>query len=163
MIKYSKKINLKIGFVLFLLAFTAFLTAQTTEIKGKMPTKKVWVFILAGQSNMAGRAKIEAQDTVTSPRIFSINEKEEIIPAKEPLHFYEPKMKGMGCGLAFAKELLNYIPDDVSILLIPIAVGGSSINQWLKNSTHRGVQLLSNFKEKIDSTFCRIPSIHAGS
>ena len=118
--------------------------------KGEIKTEKVWVFILAGQSNMAGRGKVEAIDTVTSSRILSINEKGEIIPAKEPLHFYEPKMKGLDCGLAFGKELLEYIPKDVTILIIPTAVGGSSINQWINDSTFRGVRLLTNFREKAE-------------
>ena len=50
----------------------------------KINTEKVWVFILAGQSNMAGRGKIEAEDTISAPRILTINDKGDIIPAKEP-------------------------------------------------------------------------------
>lgn len=111
---------------------------------------KVWVFILAGQSNMAGRGKLEAQDTITTSRILSLDKDGKIIQAKEPLNFYENKMQGTGCGLAFGKELLNYIPKDVSILILQTAVGGSSINQWIKNSKHREIQLFSNFKEKVD-------------
>jgi len=119
-------------------------------VKGGQNIKKTWVFILAGQSNMAGRAKVEAIDTMTDPRILSINEKGEIIEAKEPLHFYEPKMKGTGCGLAFGKELLKHVPKDVSILLIPTAVGGSLIKQWINDSPFRGVQLLTNFRDKVE-------------
>lgn len=99
---------------------------------------------------MAGRGAVEAIDTVSSPRILTLNEKSELILAKEPLHFYEPKMKGTGNGLAFAKELLKNIPENISILLIPTAVGGSSISQWINNKTFRGVQLLSNFEEKVN-------------
>ncbi|GEM_PF-1105404 len=126
------------------------------EVKGestensKNKSSKVWVFILAGQSNMAGRGVVEAQDTISSPRILTINEKGEIIQAKEPIHFYEPKMKGLSCGLAFGKEMLRYIPDDVKILLIPTAVGGSSINQWIGDQKHRGIQLLSNLRQKVE-------------
>ena len=111
---------------------------------------KVWVFILAGQSNMAGRGRVEPQDTVASERILSINRAGELIPAREPLHFYEPNMAGLDCGLSFGRELLNDIPDEVSVLLIPTAVGGSSISQWLGDSTHRDVPLLSNFLEKVE-------------
>src|SRR5690554_5708199 len=122
-----------------------------SEQPSLMPSKDpVWVFLLAGQSNMAGRGLVEPQDTVTSKRILSINKAGELIPAKEPLHFYEPKMAGLDCGLSFAKELLNDIPEDVSILLIPTAVGGSSISQWLGDSIHREVPLLTNFLEKVE-------------
>lgn len=118
---------------------------------GKMPDKKnVWVFVLAGQSNMAGRAFVEPCDTVCSNRVMTINNNKEIIFAKEPIHFYEPQMKGLGSGLAFGKHLIKYIPDSISVLLIPCAVGGSSISQWLGDSLHRNIRLLTNLKEKVE-------------
>ena len=116
----------------------------------KLPKKKhVWVFIMAGQSNMAGRGLVEPQDTILSKRILTINKKGDIIYAKEPLHFYESSMTGLDCGLSFGKSLLTHIPDKVTILLIPAAVGGSSISQWLGDSVHRNVRLLTNFREKV--------------
>ncbi|WP_405292364.1 sialate O-acetylesterase [Algibacter sp. Ld11] len=121
------------------------------EVKPKaLPKKKdVWVFIMAGQSNMAGRGYEEPQDTITSSRVLTINKKNDIVLAKEPLHFYEPKMGGLDSGLSFAKNLLAEIPENTSVLLIPTAVGGSSISQWLGDANHRDVKLLSNFKEKV--------------
>jgi hypothetical protein len=114
-----------------------------------IPSKEnLWVFILAGQSNMAGRGKVEPMDTIPDPRILTINKTGELILAKEPLHFYEPTLTGLDCGLSFGKQLLKYIPDSVSILLIPTAVGGSAINQWITDETYRNVSLFSNFKEK---------------
>jgi len=121
------------------------------ELKAEnIPNKKnLWIFILAGQSNMAGRGLVESQDTIPNERVFSINKNGEIIIAKEPLHFYEPSMTGLDCGLSFGIALLNDVPDSISILLIPTAVGGSSISQWINDSTHRNVSLYSNFREKI--------------
>jgi hypothetical protein len=114
-----------------------------------IPSKEnLWVFILAGQSNMAGRGKVEPLDTIPDPRILTINKTGELILAKEPLHFYEPTLTGLDCGVSFGKELLKYIPDSVSILLIPTAVGGSAIQQWISDETYRNVPLFSNFKEK---------------
>jgi hypothetical protein len=125
-------------------------TADKNEFDNSLPPKKkVWAFILAGQSNMAGRGAIEPEDTITSKNIFTINANGEIVPAKEPLHFYEPSRIGLDCGLSFAKTLKSQIEDDVAILLVPTAVGGSSISQWIDDSTHRDVKLLSNFTEKI--------------
>jgi len=116
-----------------------------------LPKKEnLWVFVLAGQSNMAGRGQVEPQDTISSPRIFSINKQGEIIIAKEPLHFYEPTLTGLDCGLSFGKNMISQLPDHVSILLIPTAVGGSSISQWLGDATYRNVQLLTNFKQKVE-------------
>jgi hypothetical protein len=120
------------------------------ERPNQMPDKKhVWVFVLAGQSNMAGRAQVEAEDTIPNQRILTINKSGEVILAKEPLHFYEPTMAGLDCGMSFANALLKDVPADVSILLIPTAVGGSSIIKWINDSIHRSVPLFSNFKEKV--------------
>jgi len=118
-----------------------------------IPEKEnILVFILAGQSNMAGRGIVEPIDTIPSPRILTINRDGEIILAKEPLSIYEWKQnnRGTSCGLSFAKELLKHIPEKYSVLLLPTAVGGSSINQWLGDSIHREVKLLSNFKVKAE-------------
>ena len=51
--------------------------------------------------------------------------------------------------MSFAKKLLDSIPEGISIAVIPCAVGGSSIEQWINNETFRGVTLLDNFKEKV--------------
>lgn len=122
---------------------------EKTFIK-KLPEKEnLWVFIMAGQSNMAGRGFVEPQDTVTNKRIITINKANEWVYAKEPLHFYEPSMTGLDSGLSFAKELLKYIPKNVTVAILPCAVGGSSIEQWLNDESHRGVKLLSNMGSKI--------------
>lgn len=112
--------------------------------------KQVWVFIMAGQSNMAGRGLVGPIDTIPDNRILSINKSNEIIIAKEPLHFYEPARTGLDCGLSFGKALLKKIPADVTVLILPAAVGGSSVSQWLGDSTYRDVQLLTNFKQKVE-------------
>lgn len=118
---------------------------QVTELPRK---DNLWVFILAGQSNMAGRGLVEPNDTIPSKRILSINESSQLIYAKEPLHFYEPNLQGLDCGLSFANTLISRIPDSISILVLPTAVGGSSVEQWLDDASHRGVNLLSNFRAK---------------
>ena len=112
--------------------------------------ENVWVFILAGQSNMAGRGIVEPEDTIADKRILSINKDDQVIIAKEPLHFYEPERTGLDCGLSFAKALIKKLPDSISILMIPTAVGGSSISQWLNDSLYRNVKLFSNFLAKVE-------------
>ena len=112
--------------------------------------ENVWVFFMAGQSNMAGRGVVEPEDTVSDKRIFSINKDGQIVIAKEPLHFYEPERTGLDCGVSFAKALIKKIPDSVSILIIPTAIGGSSISQWLGDSLYRNVKLFSNFLSTVE-------------
>ncbi|WP_372757191.1 sialate O-acetylesterase [Mariniflexile sp.] len=123
---------------------------KVVEFPEKIPKKKeVWVFLMAGQSNMAGRGFVEPQDTISNARILTINKQNEIILAKEPLHFYEPTLGGLDCGMSFASNLLKDVPENVSILLVPTAIGGSPITKWINDSPHRDVKLLSNFKEKV--------------
>ena len=111
--------------------------------------QNVWVFLLAGQSNMAGRGLVAPEDTLPHPRILTVDSAGQLVYAKEPLHYYEPDLQGLDCGLSFGKRLLSDIPDSISLLLLPAAVGGSSVEQWLGDSLHRGVKLYSNFREKV--------------
>ena len=123
---------------------------KVIETPNRTPNKsKVWVIIMAGQSNMAGRGQVEPEDTMTNKRILTIDQQGNIIVAKEPLNLFEPTMKGLDCGVSFARTLLPKCPRDVSILVIHTAVGGSSINQWINDSLHRTVHLYSNFDEKV--------------
>lgn len=116
----------------------------------ELPSKdKVWVFIMAGQSNMAGRGFVSPTDTLPNKRILSINAEGEIIQAKEPLHWYEPPRTGLDCGVSFARNLLPAVPEDVSILMIPTAIGGSSIYQWLEDQSHHDIPLMTNFKHQV--------------
>lgn len=91
--------------------------------------KMFHLFLLAGQSNMAGRGAIEAQDTITNAKIWMLNKTGEWELAKEPLHFDKPNVAGVGPGFAFAKRILAQ-DTSVFIGLIPCAVGGSPIDVW---------------------------------
>jgi hypothetical protein len=123
---------------------------KEVEYVKSFPVKEnFWIFLMAGQSNMAGRGLVEAQDTIPHPRILTFDEKKLWVRAKEPLHFYEPQLTGLDCGLSFGKQLIQAIPEEVTIGLVPCAVGGSSIRQWLCDSIRKEVQLLSNFKSRL--------------
>jgi len=98
---------------------------------------------------MAGRGTVEPEDTVSNPRIITIDSLGNVIKAREPLHFYEPVRVGLDCGMSFAKTLLPQLPEKDTIMIIPTAVGGSAMSQWLGDSLYRNVKLLSNFKEKV--------------
>jgi hypothetical protein len=129
-------------------AGTNYFPKQTLMIKQTLNKENVWVFILAGQSNMAGRGVVEPQDTVPDKRILSVNKNGELIIAKEPLHWYEPDRTGLDCGYSFGKAIINNVPANISVLIIPVAIGGSSISQWIGDSLYRHVKLFSNFESK---------------
>ncbi|MBK8280133.1 MAG: hypothetical protein IPK94_08485 [Saprospiraceae bacterium] len=59
-------------------------------------------------------------------------------PGQKPLHYYEPGRTGLDYGLSFGKDMIRQLDTSIYIGLIPCAVGGSSVEQWLGDSTHRG-------------------------
>jgi hypothetical protein len=90
---------------------------------------KFHLYLLIGQSNMAGRGIVEPQDTMGNPRILRLNRAGDWEIAKDPLHFDLPSA-GVGLGLTFAREMLADAGRGVVIGLVPCAVGGSSIRYW---------------------------------
>ena len=91
--------------------------------------KKIDLYLLIGQSNMAGRGIIEAADSSQgNEKLWMLTKNGEWVKAKHPLHFDKPKSVGVGPGLAFGLAMLEI--NDRPIGLIPCAVGGSSINSW---------------------------------
>ncbi len=98
-----------------------------------------YLYLLIGQSNMAGRGKIEYIDTTAHPRVYVLNQEFEWKTAKEPLHFDKPKLAGVGPGLTFGKAMAAAYPD-ATIGLIPCAVGGTSIKDWKKGAKHEQTQ-----------------------
>lgn len=94
------------------------------------PDSNFHLYLLAGQSNMAGRGAITGSFAEEgSPNIYMLDKNNEWVSAKHPLHFDKPAVVGVGPGLAFALEMLRSNPS-TKIGLIPCAVGGSSINAW---------------------------------
>ncbi|MGE9291842.1 MAG: sialate O-acetylesterase, partial [Puniceicoccales bacterium] len=92
------------------------------------------LFLLAGQSNMAGRGEVEAEDQVPHSRVFMLNQEGEWVPAVDPVH-YDKKAAGVGPGRSFAMVLAEQ-DESVAIGLIPAACGGSSILSWVPGGYH---------------------------
>jgi hypothetical protein len=86
------------------------------------------LFLLIGQSNMAGRGKIEEQDKVTNPDIFMLTKDLKWVIAKDPVHF-DKGAAGVGLCSEFARDVFKADPKS-PIGLIPCAMGGSSLDQW---------------------------------
>ena len=97
-------------------------------------TPEIDVYLLIGQSNMAGRAEIPKDAMGVIDRCLLLNDKNEWEPARNPLNRHSTvrkalPMQKLGPGYAFAKEMLER-DKDLTIGLIVNARGGTSIDEW---------------------------------
>lgn len=88
------------------------------------------LYLLVGQSNMAGRGQVSDADRKADPRILVLNAENTWVSQGEPIHFDKPAMVGVGLGFTFAKLTADKNPG-VTIGLIPCAVGGTPVSRWM--------------------------------
>ncbi|XP_015060165.1 probable carbohydrate esterase At4g34215 [Solanum pennellii] len=109
------------------------------------------IFILSGQSNMSGRGGVfnqtSSSGTVSltwdgvvppecqpNPSVLRLNGGLTWVEADEPLHkdIDVNKTCGVGPGMSFANKLKMDDPDIGVIGLVPCAIGGTNITQWVR-------------------------------
>ncbi|KAG6475079.1 probable carbohydrate esterase At4g34215 [Zingiber officinale] len=114
------------------------------------------IFVLAGQSNMAGRGGVcvDRWDGVVPPQcrpsrsILRLDARLRWEVAREPLHadIDVNKSCGVGPGMPFAHALLtsSLLPRQPppEIGLVPCAVGGTSIQEWARGTALYGSLVL---------------------
>jgi len=108
-----------------------FLFVQTACLRAvELPNKENFhLFLLVGQSNMAGRGKVTPADKKPHPRVLMLNKAGQWAPATDPLHFDKPRMVGVGLGKTFGTVIAEKSPG-ITVGLIPCAHGGSPISVW---------------------------------
>ena len=89
------------------------------------------LYLLIGQSNMAGRGKVELEDKVAVPRVLMLNKANEWVSAVDPISF-DKTIAGVSLGRTFGIEMAK-ANKEVKIGLIPSAVGGTPIRRWQQN------------------------------
>ncbi|MDF7824644.1 sialate O-acetylesterase [Pontiellaceae bacterium B12227] len=106
----------------------------------KVGIEKREIYLLIGQSNMAGRGPIEAQDegVIEGCELFNFGEEWE--PATNPLNQYSTIRKDLDLqqlnpGYGFAKRL-NELRSEINIGLVVNARGGTNINDWEKGDLY---------------------------
>lgn len=90
------------------------------------------IYILMGQSNMAGRDTGALNAQVDDRRVVALRENNTWQIARDPIHKKTGRTEpGIGPGIPFAKAMLNsgYA---TQIGLVPTAVGGSPLRRWEK-------------------------------
>lgn len=95
------------------------------------------IYLLIGQSNMAGRAEITPEIAGELKGAMLLNDKGKWEPAKNPLNRYSTIRKGLnmqklGPGYGFACEMIRQRPN-VQVGLVVNAKGGTSIKLWLQD------------------------------
>ncbi len=92
------------------------------------------IFLLAGQSNMAGRGNVDSLSKQIHPRVLMLTKEGKWVPAIDPIH-YDKSAAGVGPGKSFALALVE---QDTSIVigLVPAACGGSPIDTWQPGGYH---------------------------
>ncbi|GGA70748.1 hypothetical protein GCM10008015_09460 [Flavobacterium palustre] len=90
--------------------------------------KELDLYLLIGQSNMAGRGAVDAQSQETSEAILMLDKNNNWVTAKDPVHF-DRASAGVGPAISFAKSMLEG-KKNTQIGLIPCAWGGSPIKVW---------------------------------
>jgi hypothetical protein len=131
-ITMSARIILAIS--LLLLSFTASAAEPSAEPKEieQLPSKENFhLYLLIGQSNMAGRGPLDKDHPFPNDRVLKFSKDNAWVPATEPLHFDKPAIAGAGIGMSFAREMADANPK-VTIGLIPCAVGGTPLIRWQK-------------------------------
>ena len=86
------------------------------------------IFLLMGQSNMAGRGLLEDVEPIRDERIRVFQDGRWSI-AEEPLHHDRPTA-GIGLAMSFARAVLDAGPDR-EIGLVPRAVGSTPLERWM--------------------------------
>ncbi len=120
-------------------AAAANLETNTAIAPARLPAKeKLQLYLLMGQSNMAGRGKLAAEDQTPHPRVLVFTLQNKWEPAVEPITRDKPRMLGVGPGLAFGKAMAEKQPG-ATIGLVPCALGGTQLRRW-----QRGGDLYSN-------------------
>ena len=87
------------------------------------------LFLLIGQSNMAGRGRLGEVPSLQHAEV-SMFRNDRWIPAQEPLHTDKPSIAGIGLGMSFAVELLARTAI-APVGLVPCAFGGTSLAEWM--------------------------------
>lgn len=97
----------------------------------KLPAKeKLRIYLSMGQSNMAGRGKVENEDKTPHPRVLMFVETNgSWASAIEPVTKDENKTHGVGPALAFAKAMAEK-DSSVTIGLVATAEGGTPLKRW---------------------------------
>lgn len=105
---------------------------EEEKIASEMPAKeKFHLYLLIGQSNMAGRGALDPEHAVSRQRLLKFSRLNAWAPGVDPLHTDKPAAAGVGLGTSFAREMAD-ADKSITVGVIPCAVGGTPLQRWQK-------------------------------
>lgn len=117
-----------------LIILAAFLTASCTD-------RGYDVYLLIGQSNMAGRGTLLEADLSAAPEegVFLLDSLDAPVPATHPYNRYSTirkdlGMQQMGPAYSFGREM--YRTGGKPVLLVVNARGGSALDEWMPGTEY---------------------------
>lgn len=135
----SRRAFTRLALLPFSLGALASLSRARAQSAALPPRDRFHLFLLVGQSNMAGRGTVTPADREPDPRVLMLNQADAWVPAADPMHFDKPTMVGVGLGRTFGLEIARETPG-VTVGLIPCAVGGSPIDAWKPGAFYQPTQ-----------------------
>lgn len=90
------------------------------------------IYLLMGQSNMAGRDTRALASQLDNPRVLALDERGRWVVAHDPIFPQRGRIQpGAGPGIPFALKMLA-ADTNLTIGLVPCAVGGTALRRWVK-------------------------------
>ena len=118
--------------VLIALAFVLGLDTGVRADLVKTPRENFHIYLLIGQSNMAGRGDVSAEK-VDSSRLLKWGDAGGWVEATEPL-YRDGETAGAGPGMSFARAMADAEPN-ATVGLVSAAVGGTLLREWMPGCT----------------------------
>lgn len=100
-----------------------------TKYRVAPPSEKADIYLLIGQSNMAGRGVLTPENLLPAPaNVWCLDKGNNLTPLLEPIQF-DGVGVGASIGAEFGRRIAAAHPDR-PVLLVPSARGGTRIDQW---------------------------------
>lgn len=127
---------MKLNFAIFVLMAMTIMSCSNKE-----PDKSDFhIYLCFGQSNMAGNARAEAQDSVVDPRFQMMSAMDCPDKNREMGKWYTatPPLCDCNAGLSpadyFGRTLVEKLPEDIKVGVINVSVGGCKIELFDKEN-----------------------------
>lgn len=142
----------------------SFLLLSLLAISNSEPDPNFHIYLAFGQSNMEGQGEIEAQDTANVPERFKLLASVDMpTQGRVKGNWYTaipPLCRGytrIGVTDYFGRELVENLPDNISVGLINVAIGGASIDLFDENKVEEYIPAQPDWFQNIAKEYGEHP------